>query len=242
MSRLFAFGCSFTNYRWMTWADILGTQFDEYQNWGQAGAGNRYIYNAVMEADQRHKFESGDTVVVCWSNILREDRYVDGRGWITLGNIGHSPIFTKEFIADSVCERGYLLESLGYVKGVRDFLAYKNVRWKMLSIVPIDQPDTVDNRKLQYGDITDMYWDVIDSIEPAFTDVLGHAFWEKDKHKRHHYSEHSVDYHPTTEEALQYLDTVLPGWVTNEALRQQISQTPLIMNKRANGSCMQKRF
>lgn len=242
MTRFFAFGCSFTNYRWMTWADILGTQFDEYQNWGQAGAGNRYIYNSVMEADQRQQFQPSDTVIVCWSNILREDRYVDGRGWITLGNVAHSPIFTKEFIADAVCEKGYLLESLGYIKGVRDFLKHKGVRWKFLSIVPIDQPDTVDDRKITYSDIKDLYQDVFDSIQPSFTNVLGHAFWEKDQHKRYHYSEHSVDYHPTTEEALIYLDTVLPGWVANEQLRQQIAQNPLIMNKRANGSCMQKKF
>ena len=92
LKRLFAFGCSFTNYRWSTWADCLAPEFDEFQNWGQSGAGNHYIFNSVMEADQRQSFAAGDTVVVCWTSFTRDDRYVDGL-WHTLGNIFNCPIY-----------------------------------------------------------------------------------------------------------------------------------------------------
>jgi hypothetical protein len=70
MTRLFTFGCSFTNYRWSTWADCLAPEFDYFENWGQSGAGNHYIFNSMMEADQRHQFDEGDTVIVCWTNVL----------------------------------------------------------------------------------------------------------------------------------------------------------------------------
>jgi hypothetical protein len=63
MSRLFTFGCSFTNYRWSTWADILAPEFGEFYNWGQRGAGNHFIFNSVMEADQQNNFKDGDTVI-----------------------------------------------------------------------------------------------------------------------------------------------------------------------------------
>jgi len=43
MSRLFTFGCSYTNYRWSTWADCLAPEFDYFENWGQSGGGNHYI-------------------------------------------------------------------------------------------------------------------------------------------------------------------------------------------------------
>jgi hypothetical protein len=46
MSRLFTFGCSFTNYRWSTWADCLAPEFDYFENWGQSGGGNHYIFNS----------------------------------------------------------------------------------------------------------------------------------------------------------------------------------------------------
>jgi len=35
--RLFAFGCSFTQYKWPTWADILGKSFDLSYNLGKSG-------------------------------------------------------------------------------------------------------------------------------------------------------------------------------------------------------------
>lgn len=35
MTRLFTFGCSFTKFFWPTWADILGQEFDYYENWGR---------------------------------------------------------------------------------------------------------------------------------------------------------------------------------------------------------------
>ena len=72
MSRLFAFGCSFTNYRWSTWADCLAPEFDNFENWGQSGAGNEFIFNSVMEADQRQQFGTGDTVIVCWTTSTRD--------------------------------------------------------------------------------------------------------------------------------------------------------------------------
>ena len=43
--RVFAFGCSFTCYRWPTWADLIGKQCEgaEFRNYGKSGAGNLFI-------------------------------------------------------------------------------------------------------------------------------------------------------------------------------------------------------
>jgi hypothetical protein len=30
--RLYTFGCSFTKYKWPTWADFIGNQFEIYEN------------------------------------------------------------------------------------------------------------------------------------------------------------------------------------------------------------------
>jgi hypothetical protein len=95
MSRLFTFGCSFTNYRWSTWADCLAPEFDYFQNWGQSGAGNQFIFNSVMECDQRYNFGPNDTVIVCWTDVMREDWYTVR--WQTHGNMVNNKIYNKDF-------------------------------------------------------------------------------------------------------------------------------------------------
>ena len=35
-TRLFTFGCSFTQYMWPTWADILSKNFNFYESWSEA--------------------------------------------------------------------------------------------------------------------------------------------------------------------------------------------------------------
>ena len=231
MSRLFTFGCSFTNYRWSTWADCLAPEFNEFKNWGQAGAGNPYIFNSVMEADQQYVFNKTDTVVVCWTNIMREDRYIRDR-WVTLGNIMTTPIFTKEFVTDAVCERGNLIRDMAMIKAVKALLENKpDVTWRFLSLCPLCRPDPYNTAEIQHQDVFNLYANVIDCILPSYIDVLGDAYWNTDKEKRFRYPEGEVDYHPTPAEHLKYLDTVLPGWVTKAETRVKIAQESVNLNK-----------
>jgi hypothetical protein len=73
MKRFFAFGCSYTNYAWPTWANLLSTNYDEFYNWGLAGIGNRAIAERVAEANVKHQFTKDDLVIVQWSSHLRND-------------------------------------------------------------------------------------------------------------------------------------------------------------------------
>jgi hypothetical protein len=71
---LFTFGCSFTEYIWPTWADILGREFEYYENWGKAGGGNQYIFNSLIECHLRNQLTKDDTVIIRWTSPDREDR------------------------------------------------------------------------------------------------------------------------------------------------------------------------
>jgi hypothetical protein len=77
--RFFAFGCSYTNWIWPTWADIVATQFDEYYNYGMSGRGNWYIYNMFLNADKQYKFTKDDLIVIQWSEWSRNDALIDGK-------------------------------------------------------------------------------------------------------------------------------------------------------------------
>ena len=86
MKRLFTFGCSFTNYYWPTWADIISQDYDYFQNWGKIGGGNKFIYLSLVECHQRNKFTPDDTIMLMWSSQAREDRYIKDE-WYTPGPV-----------------------------------------------------------------------------------------------------------------------------------------------------------
>lgn len=234
-SRLFTFGCSFTNYRWSTWADCLAPEFSQFKNWGQAGAGNPYIFNSVMEADQQYQFNGTDTVMVCWTNVMREDRYIRDR-WVTLGNVMTTPIFTKEFVTDAVCERGNLIRDMAMIKAVRTLLENRpGLTWRFLSLCSLRRLDPYSAVEMQHQDVFNLYCTVTDCILPSFIDVLGEAYWKTNTSERPRHSEiygvDKIDYHPTPAEHLTYLDTVLPGWVTKSETRVKIAEESRNLNK-----------
>lgn len=222
MSRLFAFGCSFTNYRWSTWADCLAPEFDSFENWGQAGGGNHYIFNSVMEADQRHQFGAGDTVIVCWTSFTRDDRYVNGR-WHTLGNMFACPIYNTEYLKTHVDERGYLLRDLAFIKAVKTLLqARPEVDWKFLSMVEIMSRPWPDDNVSQHRDVMRLYSDVLDSVLPGYDKIV---------FKDSGWPDRNGDPHPSPAEHLAYLDAVLPGWVTKESTRVKMHEESINLNK-----------
>ena len=216
--RLFTFGCSFTNYRWSTWADCLAPEFDYFENWGQAGGGNQFIFNSVMEADQRQHFAGNDTIVVCWTSTQRDDRYVKGR-WHTLGNVFNCPIYDPKYLEEYVEERGYLIRDLACMKAVKVLLESRpGITWRFLSMI---EPNNTDDTQ----DVTALYQDVIDSIAPSYYTVLFQEKWPN----------HNGDEHPSPMEHLAYLDAVLPGWVTKSKTRATMAYETENLGKRQAG-------
>lgn len=229
MSRLFTFGCSFTNYRWSTWADCLAPEFDYFENWGQSGAGNPYIFNSVMEADQRHRFGEGDTVIVCWSSFLRDDRYIDRR-WHTLGNMITCPIYNPEYLKTHVDDRGYVIRDFALIKGVKALLENRSgLTWRFLSMIDLPAGPKCETEPGEPRDVIKVYSDVLESILPSYQEVLYSKGWKT-----------GDDPHPSPEEHLAYLDAVLPGWVTKTETRVKMHEESINLNKDPRKSGMAK--
>ena len=229
MSRLFTFGCSFTNYRWSTWADCLAPEFDYFENWGQSGGGNHYIFNSVMEADQRHRFGHGDTVIVCWSSFLRDDRYVNKK-WHTLGNAFSCPIYNKEYLETHIDERGYVIRDFAFIKGVKSLLENRpEITWRFLSMIDLRAGPRCETEPGEPADVMEVYSDVLFSILPSYQEVLYSKGWKTGE-----------DSHPSPEEHLAYLDAVLPGWVTKESTRVKMREESINLNKNPRMSGMAK--
>jgi hypothetical protein len=110
--RFFAFGCSFTQYYWPTWADIISNEFKESHNYGRNGAGNFFIYQSLIEAILQHEINKDDLVMIMFSSVTREDRFTKNRGWITPGNLYFQNEYDEKFIKNYMCDHGYLMRDL----------------------------------------------------------------------------------------------------------------------------------
>ena len=97
MKRLITFGCSFTDYSWPTWADIIALDREvAYENWAIGGGGNQQIARRALYRMTRG-LDANDWVMIQWTSITREDRFKHNR-WIAEGSVALSPRYRGEFL------------------------------------------------------------------------------------------------------------------------------------------------
>jgi hypothetical protein len=144
MKRLFTFGCSFTEYAWPTWANLLSLNFDYFENWGYRGIGNRGIAERVAECNIKNKFTKDDVIIVQWSTHLRNDWYhihnlPDGRpaGWKTSGSMftnNNALLYNRQWIELFFHEPAYIMHTLNNIILVQGLLESTGATWYMTSI------------------------------------------------------------------------------------------------------------
>lgn len=213
-NRFFAFGCSFTQYMWPTWADIISKEVSNTYLYAKTGAGNFYIYQAVIEAILTHNINKDDLVMIMFSNVTREDKYTKREGWITPGNLFFQDAYDEKFMNKFFCEKGYLMRDLSLIEGIIRSLNATDVDYKLMSIVPFNSLAS-DNQKMQeVDDVLNLYSSTIDQVMPSVLDVIFGGNWNfrpnRPKYQSHWSKELYVDNHPTPEEHLEYLLALFP--------------------------------
>lgn len=143
MKKLFTFGCSFTNYNWPSWADLLGVEYGGfYYNWGYAGLGNRAIAERLAECHARMNITKDDTVIIQWSSAirhdyLRTDKNNWGTSWRTQGSIfsrENAKIFDDKWLEDFWDEKAYLIHTLNHITSSITMLEGIGCKWMMTSM------------------------------------------------------------------------------------------------------------
>lgn len=173
--RLFAFGCSFTDYIWSTWPEILALELElPFYNYGKRGAGNQFIANAIMQADANFNFTENDLIVVCWTNVCREDKWVNGL-WITPGNIYTQGIYDNSYVKKFADPDGFLVRDTATIAMTDAFLKGKSCNYHFLSMVDTMRwltqytpAETADIHARLYS----MYKSSLNTIKPSYYEVL----------------------------------------------------------------------
>jgi hypothetical protein len=133
--RLFTFGCSLTRYSYPTWADLLGKEWEYFENWGQSGAGNSYIFHSIIECCHRNNLGPNDTVIILWSGLARLDFY-QYKKWRSFQNL--FPSSTNESIP-RYCPDGYEINSFSLMDAIHNLLENKKIKFHSLTWVDINR-------------------------------------------------------------------------------------------------------
>ena len=202
MSRFFAFGCSFTNYLFPTWADLISDQFDHYENWGNSGTGNHFHFNSLIECHQRHNINSNDTVVVCWSNTGREDRYINQ--WEGAGNIYTQNLYDEQWVKRFITERGCIIRDFAFMRSAQLLLESLQCKFEFFSTVPLfyhDEMSEYHKDSIKNLDVYELYENLLKIVKPSYLESIFDGKWQYQLptgEKR--------DIHPSPEEHIAYIE------------------------------------
>jgi len=212
MRRLFTFGCSFTEYAWPTWADILSKDYDFFLNYGKSGAGNMYISAAVAEASIANNFNKDDTVAVMWTNCTREDRYLNN-GWQSYGNIytAKKPYeLSEDWITKYITPRGCYVRDFANIHLTKKLLDSIGCKYIMFKMVDFESWDQYTNAKTEnIKDILEHYKETILAVKLSVHKTVFNYNWYCKNPWKIIGADQRPDAHPTPKEHLEYLKLVL---------------------------------
>lgn len=230
---------------WPTWADIISSEVKESYNYGRCAAGNFFIYQSLIEAIIRHKIDKNDLVMIMFSNVTREDRFVKARGgWITPGNLYFQTEYDEEFLKKYLCDHGYLMRDLNLVHGCKLALDSIECDYELMSIVPFNSSrsdDQLMDNNVDY--LLDFYRPVIAELHPSVLDLVFSGNWNNNK-PRPTYSvtwrtEQIQDNHPIPVEHLSYLTRLFPDICYSRETLDMVSHfTELIYDSEYSGECL----
>jgi hypothetical protein len=200
-----------TRYQWPTWADMVGQEIEEYHNFGQSGAGNVFISNQIAEANLRHNFNEDDLIMVMWSTVTREDRYIN-KHWNCYGNIYFQNFYDKDFIMKYVDNRGQLIRDLALIAMADGLLKTTKATYHMLSMQSIDLVIRYETNKLEgeYKDVMDLYKPVIDLLEHDLLMLGCNGQWPSLPIKNDVPGGQTHDYHPPPKTHFNFINKVFP--------------------------------
>ena len=183
VSRLFTFGCSFTDYFWTTWPEIIAYDLDiPFYNFGKSGAGNQYIINSLVQAHLKHNISEHDLVIVSWTNVCREDRWRKS-GWVTPGNIYNQNFIDEKFVKEWADPVGYMVRDFASISLAHQMLKNIGCQYHMFSMCDItEQIDQCNfyfieqQQSNKHQELCNLYKADLDQIHPSFFKKL----WNND--------------------------------------------------------------
>lgn len=131
-SRIFTFGCSFTEYVWPTWSDII-LYGNEGYNMGIRGTGIESTLFRLLEVDRKYKLTDKDKVIIIFTTPIRWDLIIsENLEWCNFGQATTSTLSKYENELYTI--DGLIFKSIYQTKQIKDFLDKKSVKYVLGSV------------------------------------------------------------------------------------------------------------
>ena len=210
--RVFAFGCSFTGYKYPTWANIMSKNMPKakFYNASQSGGGNMYIASRITEVNRKYEFCESDLVMLMWSTFCREDRWVKNRGWITPGNIytQNEYDFTNDaYLCNWADPTTFLVRDLAIIDITTTYLNNLPCDTLRMLSVPFEHQQDSDNNPV-LTELLTLYKD-LESAYPTSMYVQMNRNWGNScAYYNSHNRKMIKDYHPSPKRYCNYLQSI----------------------------------
>ena len=212
--RLFTFGCSLTYYLWPTWADLIGSSYDEYYNMAWYGRGNQYIMHTVYEADSLKQFTPEDTVMVMLTSFTRNDAYIDG-AWTHRGSIfnpENARLYTEEWVKNFWSPEQGLMNTWLAAKSIKTLLDARGCKYEIM----LGLPSTIQGLEFFNQAITAADSTFVAELESMLTVKTSLRDYCEHKYKQSEYyyfqAEKFYDVHPTVRMQADFIRDCLPEY------------------------------
>lgn len=236
--RFFAFGCSFTNNGWPTWANLLAREMPgaTFYNYGLSGAGNIYIAAKVAECSNVYKFNKDDLVIILWSTFVREDRFVNDR-WESHGSVYYSHFYDDSFKKNYFDVKGYTIRDLALMELTNGYLnSLPCDHYDMISVNPNGTQDCLSDSSDDYRfinkEVIPTYKNLLSRYKVSYYDVYP---WNEfvttdDGHK---------DSHPSPLQAYNFLK-ILGYNMSKGTYDYAVQETEFLFNPHRQGTITER--
>lgn len=205
--RFFAFGCSFTNYKWPSWPEVIAQYIPESYNLGIAASDNRLIYLRVLDADCVYNFNKDDLVIVMFTNHWRDTYFHQSKSFELVKVKDEDLVFNEvNFVFRDYC----------FFKAVWHLLEHKNVDYDLLSMsgYTIDlykkhhsfAPDVLE-KAAQIENMQYYFSNPLSLFKPSMFELCYDCNWANPSIKFARQGSF-LDNHPTPSMALTYMKTI----------------------------------
>lgn len=197
--RFFAIGCSFTNWHWPTWANIIAEQHPHmsFHNYGFPGMGNEYIQIVLNQLQRSKDLNSRDLVGIMWSTFHRNISYRSAdiklqitnsltdyfdpekpknANWSPAGDLIHVQHLDGDGAWD---DRGFLIRDCAIIDTTTTILEHADYSaFQMMSLLPENQ-GIYDSSILatKKSDVLDLYSHLPSKMISSNKDIVNTLNW-----------------------------------------------------------------